>query len=103
MNEAKKEVIKIIVQDDTPPEPQPRRLRKLAFAPRLLLTLGRGICQIVENPIPEGAEIRGIQYDPVTDTVSIVIEHESFDLIPVGDIIPFHPTPKVKRIQVKDE
>lgn len=42
----------------------------------------------IKSPVPSGAKYIGTNYDPRRDCYFVCFEHESFDLIPIGDKLP---------------
>lgn len=45
-------------------------------------------CYTILNPLPPGASILTKYYSPENDVFQLVVEHESFDPIVVGDQLP---------------
>jgi hypothetical protein len=68
---------------------QERHLLKMVLDPATFsqLTPGR-IIQITASPIPNGAIIIGAGYDHGRHSFVLVLEHESFDPVPVGELVP---------------
>jgi hypothetical protein len=76
-------------------DPSERRLKIIHVLPEFLITAGRWdvhgpldtICIPVFD-IPEGFKVRGVNYDPMYQAWVVTIWHESFDVVPLGGMIP---------------
>lgn len=65
-----------------------RRLKRLTLSPDVLIyTLADMRLRRVVG-FPAGAKVARCGYDSLTDTFYIVVEHESFEEVPQGEIIP---------------
>ena len=80
-----------------------RRLAVIKFTPQLLCILGHGIYEVTRNPIADGFKIRGSYYDGNSDTFCIIVEHENFDPVSVGQEIPVLLPPTVKTLRSYDD
>jgi hypothetical protein len=100
---SKKQTINVVLKDTTNVVPEPRRLRRVGFTPAVLCALCSGIYRVEADPLPEDVEIRGAYYDSDLDTICLVVESNSFDLIDPGCRIPFHTSPKITKLEVEDD
>ena len=66
------------------------RLRNVFFTPHILehlVKMGTRETQVIEA-VPGDAQLRGAGYDPVRGAFYLTIEHESFDALEEGALIP---------------
>ena len=72
---------------------RPRRVRVFTLEARALgdlITEGR--CLRCKRGVPEGARIVGAQYECATNCFQVAVEHDSFEEIPDGKLLPqFEP------------
>jgi hypothetical protein len=77
-----------------------RCVRRVAVHPRVLVDLmthGTDGIDVVDHPLPAGARYVLCTWDPLGATVWIIVEHESFDPIAEGEVIPEHEAPVFRR------
>jgi hypothetical protein len=71
-----------------------RPVRRIPVHPEYLawsFTTGR-IAQIIEG-LPEGTRLIRAGYSDTSDQLFLIVEHDSFPLVKIGDVIPdFSPT-----------
>jgi hypothetical protein len=64
------------------------RLAILRMTPELLIWMGSGMFEVVANPLPSDAKIVRAHYDLERDTFAVVVESETFALVPYGTLLP---------------
>ena len=77
-----------------------RCVRRVAVHPRVLVDLminGTGGIDVVDHALPAGTGYVLSTWDPIGATVWVIVEHESFDPIAEGDVIPEHAAPVFRR------
>lgn len=70
------------------PAPQTRRVALLSVEGARLVDLLAAKHKISIRGIPDGARFEGMWYDPRTDTLKIVLGHESFAPVEAGCLFP---------------
>lgn len=78
-------------------------LARLLFTPELLAHLIRGRFEVVENAIPEDAQLRGVAYDAERGAVSLMLEHPSFPACEPGEVMAILPSPMIRAITTQDD
>jgi hypothetical protein len=77
-----------------------RRVRRVALNPRIVVDLmiaGTDGLDVVANQLPEGTDYLLATWDPVNVVVWLIVEHESFDAVAEGAVMPEHPSPVFTR------
>lgn len=73
-----------------------RRLKYIAITPDIIVDIlynhskyldGRVIIPIIEG-LPENCQVIGVDYDFLIQAFRLVLQHESFEEVPDGEIIP---------------
>ena len=75
-----------------------RRLRRLLISPEILVHLASGTFRVVANEVPDETRLVGRSYDPNGDAFVILIEHDTFDEVALGQEIPIHSPPMIERL-----
>ena len=68
-----------------------RRRRRISCSPEFIastLIEGEHSYSIIRGGIPVDARVVGCGYDNLSNVLYVFIEHESFDEVPEGDIVP---------------
>lgn len=77
-----------------------RHVRRVAVHPRFFVEImmhGSEAVDVVADALPEGTGYIMATWDPIGAVVWIIVEHDSFDPITEGEIIPEHPAPVFRR------
>ena len=64
------------------------RVARIVASPQLLVLAQPGQVICCETTVPTDAKYVRSYYDPLTDLVNVVVEHESFDDVQHGQLIP---------------
>src|SRR5688572_3075037 len=73
-----------VMERAEPYRPPERRWAIFQIDPQLIVELftpGRRAYEVTEYPIPDGARVVRIQYDPLRDIWLVCVEHPSFDVV----------------------
>ena len=68
-----------------------RRYKRITCSPEFLASAmhdGDHSYRIVRDGVPLDAKVIGCGHDNLSNTIYVFIEHESFDEVPEGEIIP---------------
>lgn len=65
-----------------------RRLKRLQITPEFLMRITSGTFTVTANGVPDGAKLVNTFVDEDTQLINLVIEHESYEPVPVGELIP---------------
>lgn len=77
-----------------------RRVRRVAVLPRIVVDLminGTDGLDVVQHALPQGTGYVWATWDPVNALVWLFVEHESFDEVVEGGLVPEHPSPLFTR------
>jgi predicted metal-dependent RNase len=81
---------------DAMANPSRNRMKLFVVSPELLISIGRGIYEVIEDPLPRDAAIADIGIDPSTGNVQIKVLSESFPIIEETQRLP-EIAPKIQR------
>ena len=68
----------------------PRRLRTLGISPELIIAFLQGwkhLYRVIDD-VPDDAHVIRVEWNEPTQTILLVVESESFDMVPAGAEIP---------------
>ena len=77
-----------------------RRVRRVALHPRIVIDLmidGTDGLDVVANALPEGTAYVLATWDPINAVVWLIVEHDRFEEVAEGEVIPEHPSPVFTR------
>jgi len=66
------------------------RLRRVCFAPDLLVNFLSGTYEVVSEPVPQDAQLCWSYYDWVRNTFCVVLAHPSWRMVAADEVIPEH-------------
>lgn len=75
-----------------------RRLVRVLMGPANMVRTRPGDC-CVSNDVPQYAEVRQVWYEPRTHEWTVLLEHESFAVVPEGAVVPVITGPIMQRLE----
>lgn len=74
------------------------RLKRFLVSPELIMMLGSGKYEVVENPLPEDIELQSAYYSERERAFCVVMHSEEFEPVTGGDI-PLVDRPTIRRLE----
>jgi hypothetical protein len=74
------------------------RHKRMDVSPDVIVHLGSGAFRVIANELPPDVSIVRAGYDQERDVFSIVLFHQSWDDLQVGDKIPQVQAPVIERL-----
>lgn len=67
-----------------------QRLRRYCFSPHILrnFLFNPGAFEVLKSDVPLAARVVGASYNEQRHSFEILLQHESFDIVPIGETIP---------------
>ena len=85
-----------------------RREKVFTVDPQFLVQLMNSVCdgrpgmlmvpQLDRGSVPEGATVEAIMVDGISRVIHVVVYHESFDIVPAGEMLPYFGAPDFTKI-----
>jgi hypothetical protein len=80
-----------------------RRLRIIYVTPELVIHLATGMTfEVAENDIPAGAIVRNVAYSPEKHAFAVLLQHDSFEYVPLGAQVRACLGPQYRRCDARD-
>lgn len=75
------------------------RVRRMLIAPEVLMFMGSGSFRVIQQALPDDAELRQTTVDPQGGWISLFIESQQFEEVRPGDIVPVLVAPLISRVE----
>jgi hypothetical protein len=95
------DVVGLGLPDDAePPTITEHRIAQIRWTPELLIMMGRGRFEVVDNALPDDVEIVSVSTDVrwAYQEIVLTVKSESFAVVPEGAEIPTLPPTVIRRL-----